>query len=59
VVRLQGGHRIVEWRREYWQAIGEFLKPLAAAPAVQRPAVPRPEGQRPLESAERAGTVQK
>jgi pimeloyl-ACP methyl ester carboxylesterase len=49
VVRLSGGHRVVEWRQEYWRAIGEFLQPLAAAPA----------GQRALESAARAGTVQK
>jgi fermentation-respiration switch protein FrsA (DUF1100 family) len=25
VLTLPGGHRMVEWRQEYWQAIGEFL----------------------------------
>lgn len=53
VVRLPGGHRIVEWRQEYWRAIGDFLRPLQAAAAQ------RSDAQRPLESAGRAGTVQK
>lgn len=28
VVRMPGGHRMPEWRPEYWRAIGEFLAPL-------------------------------
>ena len=30
VVTLPGGHRMVEWRQEYWRAIGEFLAGLGA-----------------------------
>lgn len=29
VVSLPGGHRMVEWREEYWRAVGEFLRELA------------------------------
>lgn len=28
VIRLPGGHRMPEWRPEYWRAIGAFLEPL-------------------------------
>ena len=28
VIRLPGGHRMPEWRPEYWSAVGEFLAPL-------------------------------
>ncbi len=43
IVTLPGGHRMVEWRAEYWRALGEFLGGLTAA-------------QRRLEG---SGTVQK
>ena len=31
IVSLPGGHRMVEWRSEYWRAVGDFLGALAAA----------------------------
>ena len=31
IVTLPGGHRMVEWRAEYWRAVGDFLGGLAAA----------------------------
>lgn len=49
VIRLAGGHRIVEWRQDYWRAIGEFLKPLPAPAGGQRAGL----------GAAGAGTVQK
>jgi pimeloyl-ACP methyl ester carboxylesterase len=46
VLTLQGGHRSVEWRPEYWRAIEEFLIALGA-------------GKAPYLRLERSGTRQK
>jgi pimeloyl-ACP methyl ester carboxylesterase len=40
LLRLHGGHRVVEWRQEYWRGISEFLgalPPRAHAGPDQRP----------------------